>query len=59
MTEREEFDKHYLQAARSLASTLRIYAKDRREDDKKKIAVLQHELCQISQAEEWAQRKRK
>lgn len=47
-----EIDKAYIQCARSLASALRTYAKERREEDKKKIHSLESELCQIHRHEQ-------
>lgn len=50
------FDKLYLQAARSLAEHLHHYARERREEDKKKIAASHQELARIRMQEKEAQK---
>lgn len=45
-------EKKYIQAARSLATHLQAYARDRREDDKKAIPILHSELCRIKREED-------
>lgn len=52
-----EFEKNYIQVARSLAAHLKSYAKDRRDEDKKAIAVSQMELCKIHTAEQREQQR--
>lgn len=46
-------DDRYAALARDLADALILFARDRRDDDKKQIAALQHRLCQLRR-EEWA-----
>lgn len=42
-----EQDARMARLARRMAEVLRAVAKERREEDKKRLAVLQHELCQL------------
>ena len=47
----EVIDKGYASLARELADTLMIYARGRRDDDKKHIAQLQTMLCKMRRDE--------
>jgi len=44
-------DSDYAVLARDLADALMAYARDRRDDDKKRVAQLQTELCMFRRAE--------
>lgn len=46
-TDRKPFELDYNMIARTLADTLIAYARDRRPEDKKQIAQLQTELCEL------------
>lgn len=41
------YEKRLAQAARSLASHLVVWARERRDEDKKAIAVCEMEICRI------------
>ena len=47
----EPRERHYAAIARGLADSLMIYARERRDEDKKNIAILQTELCAFRRAE--------
>lgn len=46
------FDRQLAQCARSLATSLIHWARERDEDSKKRIAILQRELCLIYREEQ-------
>ena len=43
--------KQFLEVARSLADALSDFAYTRKDEDKKRVAALSHELCQLRKAE--------
>lgn len=47
-----EWERRYAQIARSLAARLVAVAKERRDEDKKAVAVAQMELCRLWQEEQ-------
>lgn len=47
-----EIERRYAQIARSLASHLVAYAKDRREEDNKATQALKTELCRVWREEQ-------
>lgn len=51
-----EMEKRYAQIARSLASHLVKFAKDRREEDNKAIQATKTELCRVWREEQDAKR---
>ena len=44
-------DEQYASLARDLADILMVYARERRDDDKKHVAQLQTSLCKLRRAE--------
>ena len=47
----EPLEQQYIAFGRDLADTLMRYARERRDEDKKFIAALHHDLCVLRRAE--------